>query len=71
MNYIKSCICLINKFRRLQLTGSIHRIGHECIPKKILDTTIGGKGRAGSPRNRWIDAVEEDVKKNLKKEDVG
>jgi hypothetical protein len=33
------------------------------IPKKILYSTIGGRRRAGKPRNRWIDAVEEDAKK--------
>jgi hypothetical protein len=25
--------------------------------------TIGGRRRVGKPRNRWIDVVEEDVKK--------
>jgi hypothetical protein len=25
--------------------------------------TVGGRTRAGKPRNRWIDAVEEDAKK--------
>jgi hypothetical protein len=35
----------------------------ERIPKKILYSTIGGRRRVGKPRNRWIDVVEEDVKK--------
>jgi hypothetical protein len=35
----------------------------ERIPKKILYSTTGGRRRAGKPRNRWIDAVEEDAKK--------
>jgi hypothetical protein len=35
----------------------------ERIPKKILYSAIGGRRRAGKPRNRWIDAVEEDAKK--------
>jgi hypothetical protein len=35
----------------------------ERIPEKILYSTIGGRRRAGEPRNRWIDAVEEDAKK--------
>jgi hypothetical protein len=28
-----------------------------------LYNTIGGRRRAGKPRNRWTDAVEEDAKK--------
>jgi hypothetical protein len=35
----------------------------ERIPKEILYSTIGGRRRAGKPRNRWTDAVEEDGKK--------
>jgi hypothetical protein len=35
----------------------------ERIPKKILYCTIGGRRRVRKPRQRWIDAVEEDAKK--------
>jgi hypothetical protein len=38
-------------------------VDKECIPKKILYSAIGGRRRAGKPRTRWIDAVEEDAKK--------
>ena len=40
-------------------------MGNERIPKKISYATTGGKRPVGRPRNRWIDAVEEDVKKIL------
>jgi hypothetical protein len=51
------------KFKRLQLAGHVQRMNMEHIPKKILYSTIGGRRRARKPRNRWIDAVEEDAKK--------
>jgi hypothetical protein len=51
------------KLKRLQWAGHIQRMNKEHIPKKILYITIGGRRPAGKPRNRWIDAVEEDVKK--------
>jgi hypothetical protein len=35
----------------------------ERISKKILYSTTDGRRRARKPRNRWIDAVEEDAKK--------
>jgi hypothetical protein len=43
--------------------GHVQRMDKERIPKKILYSTIGGRRRAGKPRARWIDAVEEDAKK--------
>ncbi|PNF43171.1 hypothetical protein B7P43_G15655 [Cryptotermes secundus] len=51
------------KLKRLQWAGHVQRMDKERIPKKILYSTIGGRRRAGKPRTRWIDAVEEDAKK--------
>jgi hypothetical protein len=51
------------KLKRLQWAGHVQRMNKERIPKKILYSTIGGRRRVGKPRNRWIDAVEEDAKK--------
>ncbi|PNF43056.1 hypothetical protein B7P43_G04739, partial [Cryptotermes secundus] len=51
------------KLKRLQWAGHLQRIDKERIPKKILYSTTGGRRRAGKPRTRWIDEVEEDAKK--------
>jgi hypothetical protein len=51
------------KFKRFQWAGHVQRMNMERIPKKILYSTIGGRRSAGKPRNRWIDAVEEDANK--------
>ncbi|PNF26525.1 hypothetical protein B7P43_G13967 [Cryptotermes secundus] len=51
------------KLKRLQWAGHVQRMDKDRIPKKILYSTIGGRRRAGKPRTRWIDVVEEDAKK--------
>ena len=63
--YKEPSISIIVKLKRLQWAGHVQRMGNECIPKKILYATIGGKRHVGRPRNRWIDAMEEDAKKIL------
>ncbi|PSN33045.1 hypothetical protein C0J52_17757 [Blattella germanica] len=35
------------------------------IPLKILKNEFGGRRPAGRPRNRWLDAVERDIKQLL------
>jgi hypothetical protein len=51
------------RLKRLQWVGHVQRMNKERIPKKILYSTIGGRRLVGKPINRWIDVVEEDVKK--------
>jgi hypothetical protein len=51
------------KLKRLKWAGHLQTMNKERIPKKILYNAIEGRRRVGKPRNRCIDAVEEDVKK--------
>ncbi|KAJ4439356.1 hypothetical protein ANN_07478 [Periplaneta americana] len=51
------------KIRRLEWLGHIIGMDNNNIPKRLLDATLSGKRRAGRPKLRWLDDVQDDLVK--------
>jgi hypothetical protein len=49
----------------LEWTGQICRIGGSKTPRKLLARKLYGSRPVRKPKDRWIDALTEDVKKQL------
>ena len=60
--YSEPDILNIIKSSRLRWAGHAVRMDENELPKKILWTNPGGRGR-GRPKSRWIDGLEEDARK--------
>lgn len=50
------------KCKRLRWLGHVHRMGKKRTPKQLMNGKPEGKRKVGRPRNRWMDAVERDLK---------
>lgn len=50
------------KGSRLRWIGHLERMKNERVPKKIIESGIGGKRIRGRPKVRWMDEVMEDIK---------
>ncbi|KAJ4444925.1 hypothetical protein ANN_06724 [Periplaneta americana] len=61
--YKDSSIVTDIKIRRLEWLGHIIRMDNNNIPKRLLDATLSGKRRAGRPKLRWLDDVQDDLVK--------
>ena len=48
--------------RRMKWAGHVMRMDQSRNPKKILQYKPNGKRKAGRPKKRWIDGLEEDLK---------
>lgn len=53
----------IVKAARLRWAGHVARMNDAEIPKMILNGNPGGQRSRGRPRIRWLDGVEEDIRK--------
>ena len=51
------------RWKRLRWFGHIARRDEEVEIKKVFDLQIEGQRKIGRPVKRWIDMVEEDMKK--------
>ena len=51
------------KADRLRWAGRIMRMGSADIPKRIITGIPGGHRGRGRPRTRWMDGVEEGLRK--------
>ncbi|KAJ4448936.1 hypothetical protein ANN_00328 [Periplaneta americana] len=51
------------KAARLRWTEHVARMSDVRIHKKILNGNPGGQRRRGRPRIRWLEGVEEDLRK--------
>ena len=47
--------------RRLQWVGHVMRMKEERAHKRALVGSMEGRGPVGSPRRRWLDAVDRNV----------
>jgi transcription termination factor 2 len=61
--YKDSPIRRIVKSLRLRWAGHVARMDDTEIPKKILSGNPGGQRGCGRPRTKWLDRVEEDLRK--------
>ena len=59
--YHEPNIVAIVKGQRLRWFGHVMRMKEERVPKKILESGIGGKRRQGRPRTRWKEDVLKDI----------
>jgi hypothetical protein len=51
------------KTLRLRWLGHVCRMEEQRDPKKVLEGNPGGRRKRGKPRTRWIDNVEDDLRK--------
>lgn len=51
------------KSQRLRWAGHVQRMGEHRIPKILMNGRIEGRRLQGRPRKRWIDSIEEDLKR--------
>jgi hypothetical protein len=64
MNKYKSQnIVTVIKIRRLQWIGHVIRMNETRSVKKIFEGKLEGRRGRGRPRLRWIDDVEDDLRK--------
>jgi hypothetical protein len=50
------------KSKRIEWLGHIQRMTRERGVKRIFEDKPGGRRRAGRPRLRWVDGVENDLR---------
>jgi len=51
------------KIRRLECLGHVIRVNETRSVKKIFEGKLEGRGGRGRPRLRWINDVEDDLRK--------
>ena len=51
------------KSTRLRWAGYVARMDKDRMPRKALDSKFGNNRARGRPRKRWLDGVEEHVRK--------
>ena len=51
------------KSQPLKWAGHVVRMGEDRLPHLILNQKLWGTRPKGRPRGRWIDAIEEDMRK--------
>jgi hypothetical protein len=56
-------LATVIKTLQLRWLGHVCRMGEQRYPKKPLDGKPGKRRKRGKPRTRWIDNVEDDLKK--------
>jgi hypothetical protein len=61
--YQKPDIVVEIKRERMRWAGHVQRMPEERVVKKIFPGQPGGSRRKGRPRLRWVDDLEEDLKK--------
>jgi len=61
--YKSQDIVTVIKIRRLERLGHVIRINETRSVKKILEGKLEGRRGRGRPRLRWIDDVEDDLRK--------
>jgi hypothetical protein len=49
------------KFIRLQWTGHVQRMESQSIPRMVMAGQMFRKRPVGKPKERWMDAVKEDI----------
>ena len=52
-----------NKKRRLRWLGHVERMSKERVVKRLYQNTPEGSRSVGRPRLRWMDDVEEDLRR--------
>jgi hypothetical protein len=61
--YKSQDIVTVIKIRRLEWLGHVIRMNENCSVKKILEGKLEGRRGRGRPRLRWINDVEDDLRK--------
>ena len=56
-------LCAVIKIRRLEWIGHVIRMNETRCVKKIFEGKLEGRGGRGRHRLRWIDNVEDDLRK--------
>jgi hypothetical protein len=56
-------IITVIKFRRLEWLGHVIRMDETGCVKKIFEGKLEGRSGRGRPRLRWINGVEDDLRK--------
>lgn len=59
--YREPDVVAVVKGQRLRWMGHIMRMSNDRIPKKLLQSNIGGRRRRGRPRTRWREEVVRDL----------
>jgi len=62
-NYKSQDIVTVIKIRRLECLGHVIRVNETRSVKKIFEGKLEGRGGRGRPRLRWINDVEDDLRK--------
>ena len=62
-NYKSQDIVTVIKIRRLEWLGHVSRMNETRSVKKIFEGKLEGRRGRGRPRLRWINDVEDDLRK--------
>jgi hypothetical protein len=60
---IQTYIVQVINIARLQWAGHLQRMKNTEIPRKLMEWKPDGRRCVGRPRVRWMDGVEEDLRK--------
>jgi hypothetical protein len=63
IKYKSQDIVTVIKIRRLERLGHVSRMNETRSVKKIFEGKLEGRRRRGRPRLRWINDVEDDLRK--------